>query len=107
MATIYRLPGDTDDFVSVVDEGDAKPTVTGGLVPQMVYADGTMGPFRAQQLVEGFNIPPYDQITLTYYVGGNGDGKIETINFLSGVTAVGTLTLTYDSSARIVTMTFA
>lgn len=50
MATIYRLPGDTDDFVSAVEEGDTKPSPTGGMVPQMVYADGTMGPLKGTEI---------------------------------------------------------
>ncbi len=48
--TIYRLPGNTDRFVSRVDEGDTKPTVTGGFVPQMLYRDGTVGPFSEAKL---------------------------------------------------------
>lgn len=50
MATIYRLPGDTDDFVSVVNEGDTKPAVTGGMVPMVEAPDGTMQPMSGSNL---------------------------------------------------------
>lgn len=50
MATIYRLPGDTDDFVIVGEEGDKKPKVVGGFTPLMLRGDGTLGPIEGEKL---------------------------------------------------------
>ena len=60
MATIYRLPGDTDDFVTVGEEGDKvpdpvnpigsdKPTVVGGLTP-LLKASGKLRAFDEERL---------------------------------------------------------
>ena len=47
----------------------------------------------------------YDSITLTYITSGNGVGQVGTVVYnLSGGT-VATLTLTYDSSGRVITVT--
>lgn len=61
MATIYRLPGDTDDFVTVGEEGEKvpdkirrpgndNPTVVGGKTPLIRRGDGTLGPIEGEQL---------------------------------------------------------
>ena len=50
----------------------------------------------------------YDYISLTYISSGNGAGEIETVTYKmggSGGTSVATLTLTYDASNRIETIT--
>lgn len=50
----------------------------------------------------------YDYIALTYVVGGNGVGEVETATFKSGGasgTTVATLTLTYDASNRVSSVT--
>lgn len=47
----------------------------------------------------------YDYIALTYVSSGNGAGEIETVTYKNGGssgTTVATLTLTYDSSDRII-----
>ena len=50
----------------------------------------------------------YDYISLTYVASGNGIGEIETASYKqggAGGTTVATLTLTYDGSNKIVTVT--
>ena len=50
----------------------------------------------------------FDYIGLTYVSGGNGDGEIETVIYKtggSGGTTVGTLTLGYDGSNRLSSVT--
>lgn len=51
---------------------------------------------------------PYDYIELTYVPSGNGVGEIQTVTYKlggSGGTLVATLTLTYDSSNKLLTVT--
>ena len=50
----------------------------------------------------------YNYIALTYVAAGNGLGEVETAIYKtggSGGTTVATLTLTYDSSNRVATVT--
>ena len=50
----------------------------------------------------------YDYIALTYVASGNGTGEIDTVTYKSGGasgTTVGVLTLAYDSTNRITTVT--
>lgn len=50
----------------------------------------------------------FDYIALTYVASGNGAGEIETVTYKtggSGGTTVATLTLTYDASNNISTVT--
>ena len=49
----------------------------------------------------------YDNILIGYISGGNGDGEIGTVQYLSGMTLVATLTLTYDGSDRLSTVTWS
>ena len=52
----------------------------------------------------------YDYIALTYVAAGNGEGEIETATYNTGGvggTTVAVLTLTYDASDRIATVTKA
>lgn len=52
----------------------------------------------------------YDYIALTYVAAGSGAGEIETVTYKTGGaagTTVGTLTLTYDASDRLATITKA
>ena len=56
----------------------------------------------------GFEIPAHNYIALTYVAAGNGVGEIETVTFKtggSGGTTVATLTLTYNASNKIATVT--
>ena len=49
-----------------------------------------------------------DYVALTYVSGGNGDGEIETVTYKTGGASgetVGTLTLTYNASDEIATIT--
>lgn len=51
---------------------------------------------------------PFDYTELTYVAAGNGAGQIETVTYKSGGasgTVVAVLTLTYDSSDRLETVT--
>lgn len=50
----------------------------------------------------------YDYIALTYVTSGNGTGEIETVTYKNGGaggTTVAVLTLTYDGSDRIASIT--
>lgn len=44
----------------------------------------------------------YDSIALTYVASGNGVGEIETATYKLSGTTIATLTLSYDSSNRLV-----
>jgi len=44
----------------------------------------------------------YDEIDLTYVTVGNGIGQIETATYKLSTLNIATLTLTYDSSNRII-----
>ena len=60
--------------------------------------------------VAGFDIPPYDQIDISYYGATN---NIATVQYLNGGIPIATLTLTYavqppvDNDANITTITVA
>ena len=60
--------------------------------------------------VAGFDIPPYDQIDISYYGATN---NIATVQYLNGIIPIATLTLTYavqppvDNDANITTITVA
>jgi len=56
----------------------------------------------------GFSIPTYDYIALTYVAAGDGVGEIETVVYKtggSGGTTVATLTLAYNVSNEISSIT--
>jgi len=60
------------------------------------------------QGIAGFTITGYDYITLTYVASGNGAGEIETAIFKTGGaggTTIATLTLTYNASNEVATVT--
>lgn len=60
------------------------------------------------QGIAGFTVTGYDYIALTYVAAGNGAGEIETATFKSGGaggTTIATLTLTYNASNEIATVT--
>lgn len=66
------------------------------------------GGIKNVDLHEGFDIPVYDYIALTYVAAGNGAGEVETAVFKSGGSGgstVATLTLTYNASDEIATVT--
>jgi len=56
----------------------------------------------------GFEIPAYDYIALTYVAAGDGAGEIETVIYKTGGssgTTVATLTLAYNVSNEILSIT--
>lgn len=56
----------------------------------------------------GLEIPSHDYISLTYVPSGNGVGEIQTVTYKQGGasgTVVGVLTLAYDSSNKLSTVT--
>ena len=60
------------------------------------------------QGIAGFTITGYDYIALTYVAAGNGAGEIETAIFKtggSGGSTIATLTLTYNASNEVATVT--
>jgi len=56
----------------------------------------------------GFEIPAYDYLALTYVASGSGVGEVETVIYKtggSGGTTVATLTLTYNASNEVSSVT--
>lgn len=47
----------------------------------------------------------YDKIELTYVTSGNGTGEIETVTYTKDASTVATLTLAYDGSDRLASVT--
>ena len=76
-------------------------------VENLVYNPTTSAMDR---MVQSIDLVPssYDYIALTYVAAGNGAGEVETATFKtggSGGTTVATLTLTYNASDEIATVT--
>ena len=60
------------------------------------------------EAIAGLVTSAYDYIALTYVASGNGAGEIETATFKtggSGGSTVKTITITYDSSDNVATIT--
>lgn len=133
MAAFYaRYPTSTSTNPSIGTNGAPAPTSStevaginpsGNLQPLQTDASGnlnvnsaTLAPgaaTAANQVIElsrlsGSLVPAaFDNITLTYVVSGNGIGQIQTATYKLGATTVKTLTLTYDASNNLVTVTAA
>ena len=63
---------------------------------------------QLQDVTSGLMIPAHDYIALTYVAAGNGAGEISTVTFYTGGASgsiVATLTLTYDASNNLETIT--
>lgn len=88
-----------------VSTNEFRPGLTTGF-SQTTNLDA--GTYSVTQIAEGLSIPKYDYIFLTYVTAGNGVGEIETVTYktggASGIT-VGELTLGYDASNRLSTVT--
>jgi hypothetical protein len=88
-----------------VSTNEFRPGLTTGF-SQTTNLDA--GTYSVTQIAEGLSIPKYDYIALTYVAAGNGVGEIETVTYktggVSGIT-VGELTLGYDASNRLSTVT--
>ena len=52
-----------------------------------------------------FDVGSYDSITLTYVASGNGAGEIETVVYSLDGTTVATLTLSYNASNKLESIT--
>jgi hypothetical protein len=66
------------------------------------------GTFSVKQITDGLGIPKYDYIALTYVSAGNGTGEIQTVTYKtggSGGITVAALTLGYDASNRLNSVT--
>jgi hypothetical protein len=66
------------------------------------------GTYSVEQVAEGFHLPEYDYLTITYVASGNGAGEIETVSYKQGGASgatVAQLTLAYDASNRLQTVT--
>lgn len=68
-----------------------------------VEVDRAGGGSGAQK--DGFNFGKYTSIALTYVAAGNGAGEIETVTYKNGDETVATLTLAYDGSNNLSTVT--
>ncbi len=82
-----------------------KPDYSTGLSTTTVLDAGA---YSLTQITEGLSIPKYDYISLTYVASGNGTGEIQTVTYKqggSGGQTVATLTLGYDGSNRLNTVT--
>lgn len=49
----------------------------------------------------------YDNILIGYIVAGNGTGEIGLVTYKLGITTIATITITYDASNRISTVTWS
>lgn len=61
-----------------------------------------------RDIADGFQIGAYDYIALTYVPSGNGVGEIETVTYKTGGasgTTLATLTLSYDGSNKLSSVT--
>lgn len=70
--------------------------------------DETNAALRVRGIAEGLVTQPYDYLSITYVAAGNGAGEIQTVTYKSGGssgTTVATLTLTYNASNKIATVT--
>lgn len=54
---------------------------------------------------DGFDFGKYTAITMTYVAAGNGVGEIETVVYKNGAETIATLTLAYDVSNNLATVT--
>lgn len=95
------------DFPQVIkevyDEANKALRTTGGGGPggtvQVENVPGeNLGVITQNSLVPS----EYDQIALTYVAAGNGVGEIETATYSLSGSPVATLTLSYDSSNRLI-----
>jgi len=68
----------------------ATPTTGGGIAQKVLPVGGTLVPEQ------------YDSIAMTYITSGNGTGEIGTVIYSLNSSPIATLTLTYDSSNRII-----
>lgn len=60
------------------------------------------------EAIAGFVTDPFDYVALTYVASGNGVGQIETATYKTGGAlgaTVATLTVAYDASHRITSVT--
>jgi len=92
------MPVTREDFTPGVTSGDSITTTLDA------------GEYSLQQVTEGFKIPQYSSIKLTYVNGGNGDGEIQTVTYYRGASQVpgqevAKLTLTYDVNNNLSTVT--
>lgn len=89
---------------------DIYVTASNSIQTSDVATSGAYDPTHTAIRVENLSqlVPEvYDSISLTYWTSGNGNGQIETVQYYTGGlsgTLVATLTLNYDSSARISTV---
>ena len=80
-----------------VSRTDFTPGVTSG---NSITTTLDAGEYSLQQITEGFKIPQYDYIALTYVAAGDGAGEIETVTYKTGGASgqtVSVLTLGYTS----------
>ena len=88
-----------------VSTNEFRPGLTTGF-SQTTNLDA--GTYSVTQIAEGLSIPKYDYIALTYVPSGDGVGEIETVTYKTGGSSgitVGALTLGYDASNRLSTVT--
>lgn len=79
-------------------------------IKQKNVLDETINPATEEtlQAIAGLVPDAFDYIALTYVAAGNGTGEIYTVTFKtggSGGTTVATLTLAYDASDRLSSVT--
>jgi len=80
-----------------VTREDFTPGVTSG---NSITTTLDAGTYSLQQVTEGFKIPQYDYLSLTYVAAGDGAGEIETVTYKTGGASgqtVSVLTLGYTA----------
>lgn len=64
----------------------------------------SLGQYSVDRQIDGIGIPPYDYVSLTNYSGTNPQTITYKVGGASGTT-VATLTLTYDGSGNLTSIT--
>ena len=86
----------------------AKPA--SGLDANQVLQHGFDDASKSHRMLNLGQLVPseYDYMSMTYVAAGNGAGEVETVTYKSGGaagTTVATLTMTYDASNSVATVT--
>ena len=80
--------------------------LSGGQVLQYVFDPATTSlrvePAAGGGSPTGLVDVPFNEIGLSYIIAGNGTGQIGTVTYKQSGTTVATLTLTYDTSNRLI-----
>lgn len=78
-----------------------------GQIIKTAFDDATGG-LKIKQVAGSLVTDPFDYVALTYVAAGNGAGEVQTVTYKnggSGGTTVATLTLAYNASNQLISVT--